>query len=83
MCKMLIDLKVTNEIYSSEFANSPKMLPNPMEATGRQEFSVTSPVRRKSFACQCKISGRKQEAESINIYTWFKREVVLSNQLRF
>lgn len=35
MLKMLIDLKVTNEIHSSEFANSHNMPPNPMETTGR------------------------------------------------
>lgn len=37
MHKMLIDLKVTNEIHSSEFAKSHNTPPNQMESTGRHD----------------------------------------------
>lgn len=50
MPKMLTDLKVT--IFSSEFAKSHNMLPNPIETTGRHKFSVVSLVKHKSFASQ-------------------------------
>lgn len=51
MPKMLTDLKVTNNL-SSECPKSHNMPPNPIETTGRHEFSVASLVKHKSFASQ-------------------------------
>lgn len=58
MLKMLIDLKVTNEIHSSEFAKSHNMPQNQMETTGRHEFAVTRLAKHKSFLLSI-VSGRK------------------------
>ena len=81
MLKMLIDLKVTNEIHSSEFAQSHNTPPTQTESRGSHPSQARDwgninllPLRR--------VSGRKQEAGSENIYVWFKTEVVVSNQLR-
>lgn len=81
MLKMLIDLKVTNEIHSSEFANSHSMPPNPMETTGRHWFSVARRVKDKSLLLNI-VPGRKQEERSENTYVCFKIERVVTNQLR-
>ena len=51
MLKMLIDLKVTNGIHSSEFAKSHNMPPNQMESTGRHA-SQSLDWGNKSFASQ-------------------------------
>lgn len=81
MFKMLIDLKVTNEIHSSEFANSHHMPPNPMETTGRHRFSIARWGKHKSLLLN-RVSGKKQEEGSENIYVRVKIERVVTNQLR-
>lgn len=81
MLKMLIDLKVTNEIHSSEFASSHNMPATQTESAGSHGSQARDWGNINLWPLS-RVSGRKQEAGSENIYVWFKTEVVVSNQLR-
>lgn len=50
MLKMLVDLKVTNEIHSNEFSKSQNIF-NQMETTGTQNLNSRQ-ITQKSFASQ-------------------------------
>lgn len=51
ICKMLIDLKVTNEIHSSEFAKAYNILPIQMEITRRHAWVLSHLPKKKGNSC--------------------------------
>ena len=81
MLTMLIDLKVTNGIHSSEFAKPHNMPPNQMESTGRHTSQSLDWGNINLLPLNI-IIGRKQEVGYENIYVWFQIEVVVAHQLR-
>ena len=81
MLTMLIDLKVTNGIHSSEFAKPHNMPPNQMESTGRHTSQSLDWGNINLLPLNI-IIGRKQEVGYENIYVWFQIEVVVAHHLR-